>query len=258
MRSILLAQITSERPSLTTASAMASSCRCNTPASASRTSTATSATLRARMASRTAMSSMSSPCLARLLDLRIPAVSTSWTGRSFQVQLTEMESRVRPGVAPVMTRSCFRRAFTRVDFPTLGRPRMVSWSGFSGPSSDSLGSNAGCDSTRSVSESACSACSRRRRFFFTRRSMTTAISAMPSPCSAEIGTGLPNPTLEISLRCSITGEASSSVQRSPSSLLARMSTCRADAVASSASTSSSKEMPLESSFRSHRMTSSKS
>ena len=159
IRSILLATITNARPSCITSLAMWISCRCKYWACASSTKTTTSATLIARNAFATDISSTvwlareyvevhkSSgsglvyppppppppplPYPGRCLILRMPAVSTNWIGRPFQDQSTAIASRVKPGVEPVITLSCCKIVFTNVDFPTLGRPTIANCNGFS-------------------------------------------------------------------------------------------------------------------------------
>mmetsp|Transcript_2443 Transcript_2443/g.5294 ORF Transcript_2443/g.5294 Transcript_2443/m.5294 type:complete len:294 (-) Transcript_2443:317-1198(-) len=216
MRSILLATTTNDRPSRTTASAIASSWRCMYCACASKTKTATSASFIARIASKTARSSISLD-LSRFIPRLIPAVSTICTGRLFQSHWTDIESRVRPGIEPAMTRSSPSKLFTRVDFPTFWRPKIASCRGFSsfsfpfasGPLSSSSNGNPSLT-----------------RFSRVNLSMTSAISIIPSPCSALIGIGSPKPARETSARLSSTTPSSADAHLSPSNLFAKITISR--------------------------------
>mmetsp|Transcript_15187 Transcript_15187/g.32649 ORF Transcript_15187/g.32649 Transcript_15187/m.32649 type:complete len:217 (-) Transcript_15187:526-1176(-) len=80
------------------------------------------------------------------------------------------------------------------------------------------------------------------------------MSAMPSPCSADIGIASPNPSRRTSWRCSSTGESSFCAHESPSSLLATTTTLLTLLLlpSSSASASSVVLLAILPSFRSHR------
>ena len=52
-------------------------------------------------------------------------MSTNTKVRSPRVKTVSIASRVVPGVSETITRSSPRSAFTRLDLPTLGRPRIA-------------------------------------------------------------------------------------------------------------------------------------
>jgi hypothetical protein len=83
-----------------------------------------------------------------------------------QSSSTSIASRVVPGWSNAITRSSPSRRFTSVDLPTLGRPTMAT-RGWSGASSGSRSTGNGA-SASSISW------------------------RTPSPCSAEIATGMPS------------------------------------------------------------------
>lgn len=56
---------------------------------------------------------------------RIPAVSSSVTGTPRTATEASTMSRVVPGIAATMARSLRLHAFSRLDFPTFGRPTMA-------------------------------------------------------------------------------------------------------------------------------------
>ena len=56
---------------------------------------------------------------------RIPAVSIKRTGTPPSTAISSTVSRVVPGTSVTIARSSESRAFSRVDFPTLGRPTMA-------------------------------------------------------------------------------------------------------------------------------------
>ncbi len=169
-RSHLASTNTSARPSRSTRSAICTSWVSNGWV-ASITRITTSAKVMARMASW--VESFSSASITRALRRR-PAVSTSRTGRPSQSQSTEIASRVMPASGPVSRRSSPISWLTSVDLPAFGRPTMAIFSG-EAPASASASSSAG--------RAASSASNR---------------SDIPSPCSAEIATASPKPSLKAS------------------------------------------------------------
>ncbi|MND01355.1 hypothetical protein D3C83_203170 [compost metagenome] len=56
----------------------------------------------------------------------MPAVSMILTGKPRIAKNSVTQSRVVPGCAVTMARSCSSRLLNRLDLPTLGRPRMAS------------------------------------------------------------------------------------------------------------------------------------
>ena len=57
---------------------------------------------------------------------RMPAVSYSFTGIPPIDAVSEIKSRVVPGMSVTIARSCSNSALNRLLFPTLGRPTMAS------------------------------------------------------------------------------------------------------------------------------------
>mmetsp|Transcript_33 Transcript_33/g.70 ORF Transcript_33/g.70 Transcript_33/m.70 type:complete len:214 (+) Transcript_33:846-1487(+) len=173
----------------------------------------------ALMASRTARSSILS-LWSRLAILLIPAVSTSSTGFPCHDHLTAMASLVSPGLSPVMTRFCCKSELTKVLFPTFCLPRIARRSG------------SGCSFVPSTSfvvvVDISNVCSNPKlfSFFIAKSSMIAAKSAIPSPCSADIGITSPKPILETSERCCMTEDSSlyTLLHASPSNLFPRMTT----------------------------------
>ena len=56
---------------------------------------------------------------------RMPAVSMRTNVRLPRASTVSIESRVVPGCSATITRSSPSRAFSRLDLPTLGRPRIA-------------------------------------------------------------------------------------------------------------------------------------
>src|SRR6266545_1635386 len=99
---------------------------------------------------------------------RSPAVSMRTKERSPRWKIVSIASLVVPGVSETITRSWPRIAFSRLDFPTFGRPRIAT------PIASSL------TASRPVPGSLATIASRR--------------SPVPWPCTAETGTGSPSPS----------------------------------------------------------------
>mmetsp|Transcript_2747 Transcript_2747/g.9298 ORF Transcript_2747/g.9298 Transcript_2747/m.9298 type:complete len:208 (-) Transcript_2747:670-1293(-) len=139
--SSLLASTTSARPSANTSCASPSSGFVSHPCfarvAASSASTIINTTC-ARCMLRSAaipLSIAGFPSVSSLLLFIHPAVSTSHTFCPSYRNRVYVASRVSPGSGPVRHRVSPRRAFTRVDLPALGLPRMANCSGWSSSAS---------------------------------------------------------------------------------------------------------------------------
>mmetsp|Transcript_10448 Transcript_10448/g.17089 ORF Transcript_10448/g.17089 Transcript_10448/m.17089 type:complete len:241 (-) Transcript_10448:571-1293(-) len=199
MRSILLAITTKALPSSIHLLASVSS-YLETCSWASRTNVTTWTYRRTRIVSADANSSSSS---VTFTGLRRPAVSTSRIRCPLCSHDTAIASRVMPGMGPVTTRSSPISWFRRVDFPTFGRPTIANSRSRPSDATTPSSLEGSCTSLVSCGTSACSV------------SMSTCARALykslrPSPCSAEISIGAPNPNLfSISAHTSVSFRATS-------------------------------------------------
>ena len=154
----LLTTITSAAPSATALSAMRKSCSV-APITASTTSAQTSARLIARSARSTDSSSVPFSPLATFARLRMPAVSIRLKRRpSLSVTSVSIASVVVPLALCTMLRTSPARQFSRLLFPTLGRPTIATRSGrsASGASARISCSRSGAAGRRATSASSSS------------------------------------------------------------------------------------------------------
>mmetsp|Transcript_12432 Transcript_12432/g.33073 ORF Transcript_12432/g.33073 Transcript_12432/m.33073 type:complete len:258 (+) Transcript_12432:193-966(+) len=122
----LFTQRTTARPLFEIMSAILKSCSVG-PCNASSTSTATSLRRIAKRLLPTLIASISSPIFETFCLRRMPAVSTKTTlrcGSSGLTTSTSTASRVVPAMSLTTRRSSPRTWFSRLDFPTFGRPMM--------------------------------------------------------------------------------------------------------------------------------------